>query len=205
MIFLIDASDSTNQNDFDVSIDFIRDIVRKLDISVDNTRVGLSSISDVGTTVVKLSDYSDKGYLLNAIDQDPSYSGSSSDLGAALRNVRVEGFTEENGARPRIPDILVMVASDQLTMEGGSVAQEVAQLKESGVIILMALYGSSRSEDETKRITAGIVSFPQTETLFTADRVDYLVTVEDSLSVKLCTEIPGLFFITLTDQMNPSL
>ena len=67
-MFLIDASDACTQTDFQRSVDFVRTIVSKLDIGSVKTRVGLSTITDSGQSPVSMADYSDKQYLLNAID-----------------------------------------------------------------------------------------------------------------------------------------
>ena len=64
---MLDSSDRTTQTEFENARDFIRQTVSRLDIAVNKTRVAVVSLAGGGISEIRLADYTDKGYLMNAI------------------------------------------------------------------------------------------------------------------------------------------
>ena len=190
-MFLIDASDSSTGTDFDRSVDFVRGIASKLDIGSTKTRVGVATITDSGESPVYLSGFSDKQYLLNAIDTGVTYRGGTGAFARSLQRVRTDQLSPGNGARDKIPDVLVIVASETLNIGGADVKSEISQLRELGVFIIMIVYGDTVSKNAIDDSLVSIVADPLESNRFTPSSSADLNTVSDDVLKRLCEEIPG--------------
>jgi len=191
-VFLIDASNACTQTDFQRSVDFVRSIVSKLDIGSKKTRVGLSTITDSGQSPVSMADYSDKQYLLNAIDTKARFDNVLGDFAASLSRVRTRQFVQESGARDKIPDVLVVIASETLNMLSDGVKNEVRQLREKGVFIIVIVYGDTVSRDAMDDRLVSIVSDPIEHNRFSLTSSSDLTAVQTDVLKRICGEIPGI-------------
>ena len=191
IVFLIDASDSSTTTDFDRTVDFVRGIASKLDIGSTKTRVGVATITDSGESPVYLSGFSDKQYLLNAIDTGVTYRGGTGAFARSLQRVRTDQLSPGNGARDKIPDVLVIVASETLNIGGADVKSEISQLRELGVFIIMIVYGDTVSRNAIEDSLVSIVADPLQSNRFTPSSSADLNTVSDDVLKRLCEEIPG--------------
>ena len=191
VVFLIDASDSSTGTDFDRSVNFVRGIASKLDIGSKKTRVGVATITDSGESPVYLSGYTDKQYLLNAIDTRVTYRGGTAAFARSLQHVRTDQLSPATGARDNIPDVLLIVASETLNIGGADVKSEISQLRELGVFIIMIVYGDTVSKHAIDDSLVSIVANPLHSNRFTPSSSADLNTVSDDVLKRLCEEIPG--------------
>ena len=191
MVFLIDASEDTTEDDFDKTKQYIRDMISKLDILEDKTRVGVLTIPQGNDDPIFLDDHYDRALLLAAIDSDVQYLGGSFEYNFAdsLRIARERMFSLNNGHRTGIPQVLFIVTNDKMDL--GDFAFEVEELKADYVTIMMLVYGDTVNKDTMVDTLRDIVSSPQDENY-------YIVTssrsLDDSMVLKtrtrLCEHIP---------------
>ena len=67
IVFAVDASSSVGEDDFQTTLDFVRDVASSLDIDGGNNRVAVLSFSDAVDLRFHLDDYSSYSALSNAI------------------------------------------------------------------------------------------------------------------------------------------
>lgn len=85
-------------------IGFVYNFVENLDISSNQTQVGVIVFSDIASVIFNLSTYSEKQPLLDAINNIP-YNIGYTNIADALCVLVYEGFTEEAGARLYADDV----------------------------------------------------------------------------------------------------
>ena len=133
IIFIVDSSGSIRRRNFRRVQDFVSTFVNDLDISSNQTQVGVIVFSDIAEVVFNLSTYTDKVQLQQGITTIPyirGYTNTADGLCLLLE----EGYTEENGARLSSDDVFriaVVITDGQSNRNssrcGNSTTFEVAE------------------------------------------------------------------------------
>ena len=116
VVFAIDSSSLTNERDFRYARDFIRSVVLRLQIRQEKTRVGIIAIVEGGVYEMRLSEFVDRNLMVDFIDRI-SYRGGMIDFPQFINFTMSRVFTEPEGGRAVVPNVLVMVASDTAIYE----------------------------------------------------------------------------------------
>ena len=193
VIFLIDASDLVTREDFDYSIDFVRDNVARLDIGKYETQVGVGLMADsTGISAILLDAYSDKSRLLDAIDS-VQYMGTAGNLSSSFSNVRAQMFIDVKGARNNVPRVLVFITSDSRPFSSDDMVLEAERMREEHIELLAVVYGRSRDRTTVQAELDLVVSRPTSDYQYTVTDARSLAVIEDSFLVQLCGDIPGWY------------
>lgn len=67
MVFAVDASSSVGEENFQMALDFVRDVVASLDVDTGNSRVAALSFSDDVDMRFHLHEYSSYAAVSNAL------------------------------------------------------------------------------------------------------------------------------------------
>lgn len=114
-----------------VLINFVKNIVRQLNIAPDMIRVGAVSFSTTGKREFTLSQYSSKEDVLSAIDKI-LYPQDRTNIADALRIARTQVFTE---ARPGAGKLALLITDGKPNEEEARTEPEATLLKNTGVVI----------------------------------------------------------------------
>lgn len=203
MIFLIDTSRNVTQADFSNVINFVRKLVSRLDINFNLTKVGLA-ITEVGAYAkINLFEYGDKSLLLNAIDQVTRTEGVSQSLPGALRYIRNNMFTLQQGARNSVPDVLFIIAHDSIMFHfdtnPNELVRELQITRSSRVFVGMVLYGTDRTMDYKRARANQLVSQPVDSNLIMVSGSQSLAlnSIFSVTLTSLCLEIPGMLLCSI--------
>ena len=186
MVFLIESSNLVSDQDFDNAKDFVRSVVASLDIALNHTRVGVA-ITEVGAyRRLSLNEFSDKGFLMNAIDLIERTADVSNSLGSAMAYVRNSMFSLQSGARTYIPDIIYIITPGTISLD--DIESEIGETRDQETFVGMVVYGSDKDILEK---ASGLVSPPSTNSLIHATDSGVLSSVVQQTVQGLCSEIPG--------------
>ncbi|WAR09890.1 CO6A3-like protein [Mya arenaria] len=133
LIFLLDSSSSMGRSDFQNMKNFLKYIVSQIDITGGTSRIGAYTFNTRAKSEFHLNDYTTNEAVLDAIDDIPQNYGNTN-TAAALRALR-EGFTEENGDRPNIRNVGVLITDGQANMETRRTVPEAILTKEDNIFI----------------------------------------------------------------------
>ena len=97
--FLIDASGSLYNDNYNREKDFVNQMIDKQTIGGEKTRISVMSYSKNATVHIKFTDFFDKSQLKAAVKNIP-YESLNTRIDKALALAKSEMFTEANGARP---------------------------------------------------------------------------------------------------------
>ena len=156
LVFLLDESGSVGSTNFQVSLDFVKNITKAFSdekLSGKNgTRLGLSTFSSSYRPEFYLSSYTNQASYLSAIDR-VSYSGGSTKLGDALQRILTDQFNETRGLRPEVDGLprILIVLTDGKADDGISIP---AQNVRDENIVIYAIGIANYDLDQLKKIAS---------------------------------------------------
>ncbi|XP_056142177.1 collagen alpha-6(VI) chain [Lampris incognitus] len=133
IVFLVDGSSSIGIENFQEVRQFLKSLIRGLDIGEDKVRVGLAQYSDEPHQEFLLKDHMDKMSLLEQVD-NLTYRLGGTATGKAISFLQTKYFTKEAGSRAdqRVPQIAVVI-TDGASSDDMVVAAQL--LREQGVLV----------------------------------------------------------------------
>ncbi|XP_069814429.1 collagen alpha-4(VI) chain-like [Dendropsophus ebraccatus] len=189
IVFLIDESSSIGDVNFQLTRVFLHKVINALEIGINNVRVGLVLYSDEPTLEFKLNTFKEKYEILDYITKLP-YRGGTAHTGAALKFLRKELFSQENGGRAHlgVQQIAVVMTNGQSADE---FRKPAAKLRRSGVEIFAV--GFQNADKKDLRI---IASHPPRKHVTNVESFLQLPNIELKLKKRLCNEIISYSFAT---------
>ncbi|KAH9490803.1 Collagen alpha-4(VI) chain [Bulinus truncatus] len=160
LVFVLDVSSSLTEPNFDLMKGFVKYFLFNADIDGGNVRVGVVIYSDADYVQFQLNNYSKKAYVLDAIDGIP-YRYGSRNTADALRTMRSVMFTLENGDRPGVDNVAVVVTDGVSNINSTRTVPEAEQARAEGIHIYAIGIGLTDAKE-----LDGIASKPVDENRF---------------------------------------
>uniref|UniRef100_A0A672ZH52 Matrilin 4 n=1 Tax=Sphaeramia orbicularis TaxID=375764 RepID=A0A672ZH52_9TELE len=184
LVFLIDSSRSVRPHEFETMRKFMIDILNTLDIGPDATRVGVVQYSSQVRSEFSLKAHGNLDAMVKGINQIiPLAQGTMT--GLAIKYVMNAAFTEEEGDRPKVPNVAVIVTDGR---PQDRVAEVAAEAREKGIEIYAV--GVARADMTSLRAMA---SPPFEDHVFLVESFDLIhqfgLQFQDKLcAIDLCAE-----------------
>ena len=99
VVFVLDGSGSTGENDFKACLDFVSQLVGHYDLQDDRVRIGVIVYDDDIRSQIRLNQFNNTSDIQNAIGK-VDYPGGFSYTGKAIKQSSALGFSKEFGSRP---------------------------------------------------------------------------------------------------------
>ena len=185
LYFVIDESSSVGFSNFQILKDFIYNIADSFEIGPDDVQIGVMTYSSLHTFHFVLNTYMIKSQVLSAIQSLP-YGGGGRNTAGALDAIRLQAFTDSNGARPSafgIPRVAVVITAGHSNDFAGTVAS-ANLLHDAGVITFaIGIAGANDAElDE-------IASEPSNKDFVSSFDAQRLRALQVSISQRACEGI----------------
>lgn len=99
--FAIDGSNSIDDNEYRLTKDFVKDVIKAFSISEDGTHVALLQYASRGIMEIYFDDdeYRDPDLLLKEVENVRALRGAATDIGDGLQVALKEMFSTKNGMR----------------------------------------------------------------------------------------------------------
>lgn len=145
IVFLIDGSTSIAPENFQQVQNFLRNVIRTLDIGANKVRIGVAQYSNDPQTEFLLKAHSDKKSLLAAVDKIIRKEGGT-ETGKAIDFIRTQFFTHAAGSRvlQGVPQVAVVITDGE---SGDSVTKPAQKLRDSGVVVFAIGVGEAKKEE----------------------------------------------------------
>uniref|UniRef100_A0A7N8X8B7 Matrilin 4 n=1 Tax=Mastacembelus armatus TaxID=205130 RepID=A0A7N8X8B7_9TELE len=177
LVFLIDSSRSVRPHEFETMRKFMIDILNTLDIGPNATRVGVVQYSSQVRSEFSLKTHSTLDTMVKSINQIiPLAQGTMT--GLAIRYVMNVAFSAEEGDRPKIPNVAVIVTDGR---PQDRVAEVAAEAREKGIEIYAV--GVARADMTSLRAMA---SLPFEDHVFLVESFDLIHQFGLQFQDKLC-------------------
>eukprot|EP00112_Aurelia_sp_Birch-Aquarium-sp1_P005724 Seg1649.2 transcript_id=Seg1649.2/GoldUCD/mRNA.D3Y31 product="Collagen alpha-4 chain" protein_id=Seg1649.2/GoldUCD/D3Y31 len=153
--FVIGASEPSADKDFKLGKYFMKEILKKLDVSPDKSRVGLIVFGSDARIVFRLDTVRDKDNAIRAIE-GLRMPGNGNALEKAIGFSRTYMFSELYGARRGIPKTLVVLTNKN---SNSAEKSEVDKLKTDGVKVVVVSLGKNVVDETTKTLATSSKDF----------------------------------------------
>lgn len=97
IIFLLDNSGSISQSNFELMLDFVKDVVKKFAVDRNQVQFGLETFETGVRTEFKLNTHSNRQEVLDAVDRVSYVGGGGTNTGDALQHIREKSFSKAFG------------------------------------------------------------------------------------------------------------
>ncbi|CAN2389704.1 von Willebrand factor type A domain, partial [Pristimantis euphronides] len=187
IVFLIDDSSSIGDVNFQLTRVFLHKVINALEIGLNNVRVGLVLYSDKPSLEFKLNTFNEKYEMLDYIKKLP-YRGGTAHTGEALKFVKDQLFSQQNGGRAHfgVQQIAVVMTNGQSADE---FRKPASKLRRSGVEVFAV--GFQKADKKDLRI---IASHPPRKHITNVKSFLQLPNIELKLKKHLCNEIISYSF-----------
>jgi len=99
--FALDGSNSIDANEYRLTKDFVKDIIRMFDVSQSGTHVGLLEYHFRAFVRVRFDRFYDTDELLKHVEDLQQSSGANTNIGVALKKT-VQFFSKDFGMRDEV-------------------------------------------------------------------------------------------------------
>ncbi|KAK9529768.1 hypothetical protein VZT92_013858 [Zoarces viviparus] len=177
LVFLIDSSRSVRPHEFETMRKFMIDILSTLDIGLNATRVGVVQYSSQVRSEFSLKTHAKLEAMVKGINEIiPLAQGTMT--GLAIRYVMNAAFIAEEGDRPKVPNVVVIVTDGR---PQDRVAEVAADARERGIEIYAV--GVARADMASLRAMA---SPPFEDHVFLVESFDLIHQFGLQFQDKLC-------------------
>ncbi|XP_031796084.1 collagen alpha-5(VI) chain isoform X2 [Sarcophilus harrisii] len=175
IIFLVDSSKSIGASTFSTIKTFVKNVVDKTNVGIDQGHVGVIQFSNVTKKEFGLTEYMTKNDIFDAIDRMNPIKNKTY-VGKALEFVS-DYFEPLNGGRSGVKKFLILITDGK---SSDTVKERASDLRNKGVIILVVAVFQAKSsllEDITGN----------TNLIYYVEKFDNQKLLEDKLVFDMCT------------------
>ena len=172
VVFIVDSSGSIRSSRYPLVLDYVKGIVKSLEVHPDRARVGLITFGDEATVRFHLNTYATKEDVLQAIDNLPWTRGRTN-TADAIHKVRTEMFTSSNGDRFDPPNMAVIITDGQSNVNEEDTLPEAMEARLEGIHMMAVAVGTSQTSLEIK----GLASDPDSVNVFRVEEFGELVNM----------------------------
>ncbi|XP_007437135.1 matrilin-2 [Python bivittatus] len=182
LVFIIDSSRSVRPYDFEKVKEFILTILHFLDISPDNTRVGLIQYASTVKNEFSLKTFKKKQDIERAVKR-MMYLATGTMTGLAIQYAMNIAFSESEGARPLSQNVprVIMIVTDGRPQD--PVAEIAAKARNSGILIFAI--GVGRVDMNTLK---SIGSEPYEDHVFLVANFSQIESLTSVFQTKICVQ-----------------
>ncbi|KAI0220298.1 Matrilin-3 [Lamellibrachia satsuma] len=161
IVFVVDSSGSIRDanpkdgsyDNWELLLNFMVTMVDKLNIGSNQVRIGVVKFSTDAESVFHLNQYTDKNSLKEAIRRI-SYLGGHTNTAGGIRIMHDDEFTAQNGDRPGVPNIAIVVADGVSTRDESSTIPEAIRARNNNIKIYSVGITSGVKEAELRDISS---------------------------------------------------
>merc|ERR1719510_272734 len=197
LAFVVDGSGSIQQNGFDLSREFVSEVLDRFTVSSSDTRIGIVQFSSSAQTEVTFSEGESAAFVHNALDS-MNWMNSGTQTSNGIQHTKDNLFIN---ARPDATKVMI-VLTDGASGDNSQVGANLARAE--GITMMSVGVGSGIQFNELQSIA------DKPEYVFTMNSFDELVAAVGSFSWEVCDIVNKLTFsptqapITSIPTMTPS-
>ena len=172
LVFLIDASGSVRRERFPMVLEFVRNIVRNLEIRPRRTRVGVATYASTATVQFYLNTYERKEDVLQAIEFI-QFQGGKTNTAAGINLLRTTMFLPQHGERDFAPNIALLVTDGSSNMNVQDTIPAAILARAQGIHLSVATVGRDNDMPEMN----AIASDPDASNVFVVNKYQDLNSI----------------------------
>ena len=150
--FIVDSSGSLRK-DYDKEKEFVKIIAENLGISTNGSRAGVITFSWQTEHSIKLKDHETTQGFQEAVNRLPLF-GHTTRIDKALNLANQELFKAENGGRPGVPKLIILLTDGSQTRDADALDPGIiaAKIRAAGVKLIVVGIGNNVDSGELLHI-----------------------------------------------------
>ncbi|XP_062581120.1 collagen alpha-4(VI) chain-like [Saccostrea cucullata] len=180
IVFLLDASYSEGQTNFNKQLKFVEDFVNQFSVGPDATQISVVTFATTVHNAFSLNAHSTKPSVISAI-QSVSYRPGATYTDKALSYAETTSFLPQNGGRADAEKIVIVLTDGQSSSHSKTLLQ-AQSLHSSGVEVIAVGIGNSVSNSELEAIASDQAH------VFQVQDFDLLHTIQNQLTNAACQQ-----------------
>jgi collagen type VI alpha len=185
LTFILDSAGTVHGERWHYMTDFVAGVVSQLDIAADRTRVAAIYYSDTAYTGFTLNTYTVRQDVIQAVLNLP-YLGGRTNTMSALNMLRTTIYQASNGDRASTPNIAILIANGESTMNADQVASAATACRNAGITLLTVVAESLMCNSSEM---LSIVSSPVQRNMFVTPTVSLLSNVSNAVLAATCNSV----------------
>ena len=191
LVIVIDSSTSYGVQNYYTTKRFFQTLIANSDLDSGSVRVGALLYSTSVQVGFHLNKYSTKNDVVQAIGNLP-YMYGSTNTADALKLLRTEMFTADNGDRPENNNIAILFTDGRANINRNRTFLEAYLAKSEGIkMYVIGVNEFSETYSEFTKEVEQIASSPPEEHLFVIDNFGELDGLEKHIFITIC---PGTYY-----------
>ena len=176
LVFVIDSSGSIRRSRWPLVQEFVKNIIREMEIASDRARIGVITYADDALLRFDFSEYTSKKDILTAIDRLP-YTAGKTHTSSALQLLHEDMFTPASGDRDGVDNVAIIVSDGYSNINHEDTIPQAIQARIKGIHLAVATIENDPNNLELK----GIASDPDEQNIFNVRRYSQLGDLVDNL------------------------
>jgi collagen type VI alpha len=185
--FVIDSSGSIQKEHFGRVLEFIKGMVRQMDLTNGQIRVSIAYFSDDPVLQLPFSSVSATEDVLYAVDR-MTFVGGKTNMAKALELIRNQVFIAANGDRPDVPNYVVFLTDGVPNVEVERTIPEAINAHIDGIHIVLVTVGPGLTTGRNYLRLHAIASEPYAENIFNVRDFPELDRIIPGIAGSLCNE-----------------
>ena len=140
IVFILDSSGSMSKTEFGQIKRFVTDFLSDADIDSGSVRVGVNVFSEKSHIKFHLNEYTSKTDLLTAVE-NIKYIRGGTNTADAFKRTRTEMFTLNNGDRPNVDNIVILLTDGKSTRNTKRTIPEAQITRDAGIHVFAVAVG----------------------------------------------------------------
>ena len=192
VVFVVDSSGSILLQNWQLILDFMKNMIMDFTIGPNNVQVGVVSFSDNVRPEFQLNTYQGKSAMLRHIERMP-YLDQSTNTQEALRYVRTTMFTQRNGDRSFAPNVVIIITDGvpqvpaDLNEARRLAIQEADLLRQQGMSVFVIGIGPQITPD----VINALANRPPSRYTFQVNEFRQLENILSQVASAACSPTPS--------------
>ncbi|CAG2236186.1 COL6A [Mytilus edulis] len=184
IFFVLDQSSSLQTwENFQKELEFVREVIDRIETGPTKAQVGLMKFSTDATTEFHLGDHTTKTDLVNAVSM-VNWEGGNTNTDKAINLLIDRGFNKIFGARENVPQIAIFL-TDGGSTKASLTEEAIERLQETDIISFAIGVGENKTDKMLEELKS-IATSP--DHFFEVDNLDRLVDIRKNLVDVLCED-----------------
>ncbi|XP_067648779.1 matrilin-2-like [Haliotis asinina] len=185
LLIIEDVSTSVGPRIYEKMKTFVLDTIRNISISATGTNVAFMAFSERPEVVFHLNTYRDSKTRIMKVINSHTHTGGDTFLGDAIRLATSEVFTETNGDRFDVPNV-VLLFTDGYSDANEDVRSSIGGLKAKAEVFVVTV-----TDQEDNATVDLVASSPAVNHVFHIDASETVSSIKDVTSSQICTDYRG--------------
>ena len=191
VVFVVDSSGSILLQNWQLILDFMKNMITDFTIGPNNVQVGVVSFSDNVRPEFQLNTYRDKSAMLSHIER-MRYLDQSTNTQEALRYARTTMFTQQNGDRSFAPNVVIIITDGvpqvpaDLNEARRLAIQEADLLRQQGMSVFVIGIGPQITQD----VINALANRPSNRYTFQVNEFRQLENILSQVASAACSPTP---------------